>query len=266
VNRRNGTIASVRKIAKVYRSKQHVQSVILHRRLLGGLSIPNQLVIWLLCPSGNRRWVCPPELTILLLHNYSSPPLMEQSLRRGGIFNFTVLNPSGSGPWRNSTKISTILRFLEERCRTEYVLYADSNDAILIDDPRRALDCLADQGCDVLFSSTRFSGAYEYMPKTKAWADDICRTAGYENLYLNAGVFVGRTSVLRELLHTASAYVTPEDLSREEYIRRRRDGTLGEVIPAFPKGVGCDQVILRYVQPSFHPSVKIDYASRLAVR
>jgi hypothetical protein len=191
---------------------------------------------------------------------------MERSLRRAGVGNVAVLKPFDSGPWRNSIKIGLILRYLEQTCRTKYVLYVDSDDAILLDDLRRALDCLLEAGCDLLFASTRFAGGCECMPDVKAWADKICRAKGYKKLYPNSGVYIGRTSAVLELMRAASMYVGHNDLAREEYIRRRREGTLRDALPAFPYGVGCDQVIFRFLDPRFCPSVKIDYASRLAAR
>ena len=61
-------------------------------------------------------------------------------------------------------------------------------------------------------------------------------------------------------------FVTDRDLSLEEYRIFRAQGKLGDVLPEFPKGIGCDQVILRYLHPEFYPRMQIDYLSKLATR
>ncbi len=62
------------------------------------------------------------------------------------------------------------------------------------------------------------------------------------------------------------AYVTETDLPGSEYKRLKDSGTVGEHLPEFPKGCGCDQTILRYLHPQFYPRMKIDYQGRLALR
>lgn len=104
------------------------------------------------------------------------------------------------------------------------------------------------------------------MPRVKAWADQIARENGYKNLYINAGVWIGRTAFMRQVFKAALTYITKQDLSREEYKHLRSEGTLCKKLPRFPKGVGSDQVILRYLHPRFYPRMKIDYAGKLALR
>ena len=72
--------------------------------------------------------------------------------------------------------------------------------------------------------------------------------------------------IFRILLETVLAYVTDDEISLKEYAQRRRNGTLSERRPEFPKGVGSDQVIFRYLQPQFYPRIKVDYTGRLALR
>jgi hypothetical protein len=43
-------------------------------------------------------------------------------------------------------------------------------------------------------------------------------------------------------------------------------GKLCEALPDFPKGVGCDQAIIRFMHPKFHPRVKIYYQDQFASR
>jgi hypothetical protein len=83
-------------------------------------------------------------------------------------------------------------------------------------------------------------------------------------IHLNAGVYVARTKFLLEYLTEAEKYVTDSDLGEQLY-----DMDEAEVIarlPDFPRGIGSDQTIMRYLFPRFYPRMKIDYAGRLAPR
>jgi hypothetical protein len=65
---------------------------------------------------------------------------MEKSLRYVGIENFTVLRPPINGPWVHTVKISAVSSYLKSgACKTEYLLFCDSDDAVLRDDPKKAI-------------------------------------------------------------------------------------------------------------------------------
>ena len=104
------------------------------------------------------------------------------------------------------------------------------------------------------------------MPEAKVWSDSIARQGGYGERYLNAGVFVAKTSFLREVIDAAMAYVTENPISRHEYRRRleSEDGSLD--LRPFPEGITCDQTIFRYLHQQFYPRMKIDYKNNLAYR
>ena len=202
-----------------------------------------------------------------MVHDYENPPIMEQSLVYTGIKNYVALKPKLNRPWYHSIKLVTILNYLNSgACKTEYILFADSDDAVLRDDPRKAIQYLEEENCDLLFSNTKFRGGYECMPEVKDWAGQVAKEKGALGLYLNSGVYIGRTAFFREVVEAAAAYVTDDDLSREEYGRRRRDGTLGERLPEFPKACGSDQAIFRFLHQRFYPRLKVDYLGRLALR
>jgi hypothetical protein len=202
----------------------------------------------------------------VLVHNYRRKPIMEKSLHYVGIKDFVVLRPQPHGPWNGVAKLMPLLEYLSsESCRTEYLLYCDSRDSVLRADPAAAIECLQKEDCDLLLSSTRYPGGYGCMTQIKGWTDNIVRQSGFEKRYLNAGVFVGRTSFVRQVLEAAIEYVTEHDLSRRELDRHKRDGSLGGRLPGFPQCVGSDQIILRYLHPQFYPRMKIDYQGRLAL-
>ena len=151
-------------------------------------------------------------------------------------------------------------------CKTKYVLYCDSDDAVLRDDPAKTIKYLQEEDCELLMSNTHSTFAYECMPVVRKFADKIARENGVSQCYINAGVFVGRVECMKEVINEALKYVTGQDLLREEYWRLLDNGQLCEQLPEFPKGIGSDQVILRYLQPRFFPRMKVDYKGRLALR
>lgn len=239
--------------------------LVIHLRKFTGIS--PSLLLPTICGHVKGKLCCPPELTILLVHNYEYEPIMVKSLRYTGIENFTVLKPQTSGPWRHSTKLVTIRNYLNSvSCKTEYILFCDSNDAVLRDDPGKAIRYLEEENCDLLFSRTKFKGGYECIPHIKTWADQLAKQHDSSGWYINSGVYIVRTHFYRQVLEAAMTYITEDDLPGKVYGKLRRDGGLGERLPEFPKGCGSDQVIFRYLHSQFYPQIKIDYQGRLALR
>ena len=203
----------------------------------------------------------------MLIHNYKNEPILEKSLRYVGIDNFVVVNVETSGEWHNTLKLVELKNFIgSDRCNTEYILFLDSDDAILRNDPEKAIKYLQEENCDMLLSSTCNHKDMQCMPHIKEMTDQIADKNGNGRLYICSGVYVAKISFLREVLDEATKYITDNELSREDYRRLRRQGTLCEKFPSFPKGVGCDQLILRYLYPEFYPRMKIDSKDRLALR
>ena len=203
---------------------------------------------------------------------------MEKSLRYVGIENFVVLKAEFNGAWHNTIKLLELKKFLDSnRCKTEYILYFDSDDAVLRDEPEKAIRYLQEEDCELLFSSTHWEGGYACMPHIKKWTDQIADKNGHDRLYINTGVYIAKTSFLREVIDSAIEYVTEHDrqgveyyVTEEHYVTEHRElfqkWSLREGSPSFPKGVGCDQIILRYLHRQFYPRMKIDYKGRLALR
>ena len=104
------------------------------------------------------------------------------------------------------------------------------------------------------------------MPHVKAWTDKVAKENGHPGWYINAGVFVARTSFLREVLEAAMVYATEADLPTKEYRWLKHKGRLCERLSEFPKGCGSDQTIFRFLHPRFYPRMKLDYRGQLALR
>ena len=248
-----------------YKPREEWTCPVVHVRKLAKLS--EKIALPLLCGRSKGRLKCPPELTILLIHTYADTPIMEKSLHYVGIDDFVVRKPVLDRPWSSNVKLMELMNFLDsDSCKTEYVLYCDSDDAVLRDDPAKAIRYLEEEDCDLLMSNTNFQGAYECMPEVRQWALQNAREHNSPPQFINAGVFIGRAPFLREVIAASLEYVTDSDLHREEYWQYCEDGTLRDRLPDFPRGIGSDQVVLRYLHPRFYPRMKVDYKGRLALR
>ncbi len=210
---------------------------------------------------------CPPELAIVLVHNDLKMPVTEKSLRLVGINNYVVLRPPTARRFLNTHKLWALVRWLRSgACPTEYVLYLDSRDVFVRNDPSIAVQLLHRFRCDLLFSSEQESYLYDCMPEVKAWTDGVADSMKEPRRYLNSGVFVGRRTFLQEVLETALEYATEDDLTHGQLVAAIRSGSLRARLPRFPFGCGSDQAILRVLHPRFFPRMQLDYGGRLAWR
>lgn len=245
--------------------RKHWDPIVIHSRRL--TKLPSFITLPLLCGHVRGKLKCPSNLTILLIHNYRKEHILEKSLRYVGIENFVVLKAESKGHWSSTVKLLELKKFLQsDKCKTEYILYLDSDDTVLRDDPEKAIKLLQEVNCDFLLSKTTSVRGYGYMPQIRILADQIARENGYEELYPNAGVFIGKASFLEQVVNASLEYVTENDLSITEQRELRDKGTLLEKLPSYPKGCGSDQQILRYLHPRFYPRMNIDYRGRLAIR
>jgi hypothetical protein len=209
---------------------------------------------------------CPPDMTIVLVHNREYEPIMERSLRYVGIEEYVALRVQLERQWRHTFKLVTLLHYLDSgSCETEYLFYCDADDVVLRDDPQKAIRYLRESNCDWLFSFDEFSEGYQCMPQVKAWADQKAEESGYPRRYPNSGVWIARRSFVHEVLRVAAAYITDHDLTVTERRRLVAAGTLCQKLPDFPKGVGSDQMLLRYLHPRFYPGIKVDYEGNLSL-
>lgn len=80
--------------------------LIIHRAKL--VNNPPSLLLPLLCGPVKGKLCCPPELTILLIHNYEYLIKIELCLRYVGIELYVVLRPQVKGPWRHTIKLKMI--------------------------------------------------------------------------------------------------------------------------------------------------------------
>ena len=254
-------------IARVWLRARGSDAIVLHNGRFK--SIPPGVLIPVFCRSKRGGLTKPPNLTILLVHNRPDKTLMEQSLEYLGIRDYTVLRLPSDQPWRHTARIAAILDHLRSgACATEYILVSDSDDALIRDDPQKAIDLLRAADCEMLVSSTAYA-AYHGMPdvkiKTMSLAPPQRDGSRHPRIHLNAGVYIARASFLREYLEATRQYVSEHDLAIEK-LNIISDEDLLRLLPDFPRGVGSDQTIMRYLFPQFYPRMKIDYDERLARR
>ena len=94
------------------------------------------------------------------------------------------------------------------------------------------------------------------MPKVEQWV----KTINVPGRYLNSGVYIGKTSFVKEMIKEAMKYAIPHGVTMDDY----REYLKNEPFD-YPKG-SQDQDIFRYIEPKFYPKVKVDYQNKMAYR
>jgi len=160
-------------------------------------------------------------------------------------------------PWRNTFKFEMLYNYLNSGdCKTKYFMCLDAIDVIWIDEPQKVIDIFNSFDCEALFMSTNSTDGYECMPKVKEWVD----TVNLLGRYLNSGVYIGKTSFVKEMIEEAMKYAIPHGVTMDEY----RD-YLSSKPSDYPKG-SQDQDIFRYIERKFYPRLKVDYSNKMAYR
>jgi hypothetical protein len=197
--------------------------------------------------------------------------LLEKSLRYMGI-DYTHLPAPTGKPWHHSIKISVVADYLASgACKTDLMMMVDCDDAMMLESPQLAIDLLDQSGAQMLVSSAR-EAKQEHLRLLvltnphRDWAKKIAEEAGYVGPFpfINSGIYIARREFLRRFLGEAVKYVTDHDFTTQG-LRERLNET-GVLPEGFPMACGDDQVIFRYLQPAFHPDIKVDYEQHLSLR
>ena len=133
----------------------------------------------------------------------------------------------------------------------------DAIDIIFVDHPQKVIDIFKSFNCQALFMSTSSLDGYNCMPEVLDWVHSI---NGGTPRYLNSGVYIGKTSFIKELYEEAIKYAIPHGVTMDDY----RD-YLAREPKDYPKG-SQDQDIIRYLEPKFYPQLKVDYQNQMAFR
>ena len=140
-------------------------------------------------------------------------------------------------------------------------MYVDSTDALLRGNLNQAVELLKENNCEMLVSSTKFD-VYPCTPELEKWVNGYKQNE--KKIHINTGVYVAEKRLLKEVVEEAGNYITDNALPTKKYVHMRDMEKLCEALPDFPKGVGCDQAIIRFMHPKFYPRVKIYYQDQLA--
>ena len=143
-------------------------------------------------------------------------------------------------------------------CDYEYVMVSDSTDCIIFKNPDEAISLLDEYKCDILYGVSRFHDWVDFtMPERDTFNKSI--NGQYS---ANTGVCIAKTSELLKLYKRVLEYAD-FNVSWLDYFKIYRS-TNGyakwskEQLSAFPKGVSCDQVIIKYLFKDFYPKLKLD--------
>tara|TARA_Y100001973_G_scaffold101319_1_gene164202 strand:+ start:129 stop:854 length:726 start_codon:yes stop_codon:yes gene_type:complete len=187
------------------------------------------------------------------LSGYEQTSILEENMKYLGL-DLVVLRDDRL-PWRNTFKFEMLHNYINE-CTTEYFMCLDAIDVIWIDDPQKVMGIFDSFDCEALFMSTNSTDGYECMPKIKEWVDTI----NLSGRYLNSGVYIGKTSFVKEMIEEGMKYAVPHGVTMDEY-----RGYLGSRPDDYPKG-SQDQDIFRYIEKKFYPRMKVDYDNQMAFR
>jgi hypothetical protein len=161
-------------------------------------------------------------------------------------------------PWRNTFKFEMLNNYLNSGdCKTKYFMFCDAIDVIFKDDPQKVVDIFESSDCDALFMSTTSTDGYNCMPDVKKSADNI---NGGNGRYLNSGTYIGKTEFIKEIVDECMKYAIPHGVTMGEYHQYLASNPID-----YPKG-SQDQDMFRFVEPMFHPRLKVDYGNLMAYR
>ena len=190
------------------------------------------------------------------LSGYENTSILESNMEYLGL-NLVVLKDARL-PWRNTFKFEMINNYLQSgKCTTKYFMCLDAIDIIFVDHPQKVIDIFKSFNCQALFMSTSSLDGYNCMPEVLDWVHSI---NGGIPRYLNSGVYIGKTSFIKELYEEAIKYAIPHGVTMDDY----RD-YLAREPKDYPKG-SQDQDIIRYLEPKFYPQLKVDYQNQMAFR
>ncbi len=171
----------------------------------------------------------PANLSIITWNNKEIPGSFETSTTKNGL-DCTILG-KGLMPWTNRCKIGLTKAFADT-CQSDYILGVDSFDAILVDNPAKAVKVLQNSGVEMIFNGSIMS--YPPVPPFSTYEKSINKGVF---CHLNAGVWVATTKFCREFFGFAAAFEDDDNTKK------------------FPFS---EQVVVRAILPNFKDKVKID--------
>ncbi len=215
-----------------------------------------------------QKFKKPKDLAIVMTHNYKNKSLFEKSLDHLGIESYIVLSHPEKKNWNHIYKEEWILEYLKSgKCQEDLILYCDSNDCIMRENPQKIVSIFSKFNCELLFMSTSMVKGYP-TKECRIWAK---RFNSSSNRHLNAGVFVGKKRFLIKFFEDFLEIVKAIQLQKHQIWKSLRDYYKEKNILVYsknsktPKLNITDQNIIRYMHPNY-PKIKIDVNNRFACR
>ena len=187
---------------------------------------------------------------------------LENSCDLQGVNHVSLTMNTTSDKTAYASKIKYFYDYLVN-CDYEYAMVSDATDCILLKNPDDAPKLLDEYDCDILYGVGKCNDWESFTMPDR----DVFNKTLYGNIKLNSGVCIARTSTLLELYKRVIHYMDdsiPAQTYREVY--RKRNGYKNwsnEQLLEFPNGVGCDQVIIKYLIKDFYPKFKLDIDGKL---
>lgn len=173
----------------------------------------------------------PAELTILTCNNgHPAMGLLERSLEHLGLPY--VVAGQGVRDWRNARDKPRAIVEALTTIATPYTLYADSRDAIVIDDPSALIGRFESFACDLVFSADRMN--WPPLSSFRAYEDSLAAGSGSDFRYLNGGIWIGRSEFCREFVARVADVAPIAEANDSE------QGLLKQLLPLYARQVKLD--------------------------
>jgi hypothetical protein len=171
-------------------------------------------------------------VTVITCNNgHESMGMLEKSLQHLGVPYETF--GQGISPWVNARDKPKVLFEGLKTIQTPYVLYADSRDAILIDDPDNAVKKFREKfQCKMLFGADRIN--WPPIHSFQKYEDALALEHHSDFRYFNGGGWIGETEFCRDFFKLAMATPAVEKAPESE------QGILKKLFPLFEKEVVLD--------------------------
>jgi hypothetical protein len=152
------------------------------------------------------------NVTVVTCNNgHKAMGLLERSLDHIGA-PYMVFG-QGIDPWVNAIQKPLVLFEALSQITTPYVIYADSRDAIMTDDPAIAVEqFIRHFKCKMLFGADRIN--WPPIKAFRAYEDDLAQPYNTEFRYLNGGAWIGETAFCKTFFE-AAMNTSPEQKATE---------------------------------------------------
>lgn len=175
----------------------------------------------------------PRNLTLLTCNNgHESLGLFESSARRIGIP--VTVGGADRSDWVNARdKPTAILEALDE-IETDFVLYADSRDCVLFDDPSRAVEVFRSEFRDarLVFGADLIN--WPPLRKFEVYEKERAKDSGSRYRFLNGGCWIGEVGFCRLFFERLSHLEPVPEVADSE------QGLIKSLLPTFPEEVAID--------------------------